>query len=806
MALTSSLRYSFRSLRQQPGLSLIAVVALTLGVGLTTMMFSIIQGAFLRGLPFEDADRIAAIGAPNGREAGRIEQSIYQHDFVDWSASQQSLEMFSAFYSGTINVSEAGNRPERFDGAFITPSAFDVVGARAQYGRVFQPQDAIAGAPKVVLLSHEVFVNRYQANPAVVGRAIRVNGQPATVAGVMPEGFAFPNSAQVWVPLVLDPIASAKDAAQPVMAFGRLREGVSFEQATAEFAGLARRQAEVYPETNKDRSALVQPFIRNFLDKEVFSLLFTMLGAVFGVLLIACANVANLLIARTAVRMREIAIRTAIGASRSDIVKQLLTDAFVLASAGTAFGLVLAHGGITMFNRAIVDTNPPFWIDIRLDLTVLLFTAGLALVATIASGLLPALQASRGDINETLKDESRGSSGLRVGRMSRALVVAEIAVSCGLLVASGLAIKSIVNLKTVDYGFATDDVFTARMGLFEADYPDAAARARFVTDVRARLLTAPGVQSAALAANLPASGAGRPAFALEGAKYATDEEYPSAARTAVSPGFFDTFGRRLLRGRDFSDADTLDAPRVVIVNEGFAQKYFGAADPLGRRIRLGRAADAPWATVIAVAPNMYLGNLQNTLPEGMYVALAQEPSQFLSIAARGPIDAMQLASPVRDAVAAVDGDLPLYWLRTMAQSIAENNWHFSVFGSLFSAFGAAALFLATVGLYGVIAFSVSRRTQEIGVRMALGADRGRVLRMVMRQGLWQVGIGLVLGLGLAALLAQLLTVLMFGVEPFDIPVFGTVALSLLGVAMLACFIPARRAMQVSPTTALRGSN
>jgi predicted permease len=804
MAILTSLRHGIRSLLKQPGLAVLAVLALTFGIGLTTVMFSIIQGAFLRGLPFEDGGRVYSVGQADVREPDDQGRSTDRHDFAEWRDAQQSFEVFAGFYGGTVNISDGDGRPERFDGAFMTANAFDVVRARPAMGRVFQPGDDAPGAERVVVLGDPIWRNRYQADPAIVGRQIRVNGQPATVIGVMPEGFRYPTFVDVWVPLELDLLRSERGEATRVIAFGRLRPDVSPDQAQAEFLGFAARQQQQYPDTNEHVSVVVQPYVRAFLGDEPFAMLITMLVAVFGVLLIACVNVANLLMARTAERTKEIAIRTALGASRRRLILQLLAEAFVLAVAGTLLGLGLAQVGIDLFNRSIVDTNPPFWIDIRLDTTVLVFTAALTLVATLASGLLPALQASRADVNEVLKDESRGSSSLRIGRKSRVLVMGEIAISCALLVASGLAIQSVLNLTTTDFGFERDNVFTARLGLFEADYPDDAARARFFRDVRQRMAEVPGALAVTIASNLPATGSNSGTFGVDGASYATDEDYPSAGWTAVSPGFFDTFDRALVSGRDFTDADDLDAPRVIVVNESFAARFFPGQDPKSRRIRAGTSeSDNPWLTIVGVAPDMYIGGLQDDTPEGYYVPIAQAPPQFASLAARAASDPMALGAGVRAQVEAVDADLPLYWVRTMTRYIEENNWFYTVFGQLFMVFGAAALFLATVGLYGVMSFSVSRRTSEFGVRMALGSSGGRVLGLVLRQGLWQIGIGLAIGVGLAAALAQFMTMIIFGVEPWDPMLYAVVVVSLAVVAVLACLIPARRAMRVDPMTALR---
>jgi predicted permease len=804
MSLVTDARVNLRSLLKQPGLALVAILALTLGIGLTTVMFSIIQGAFWRGLPFDNPERIVAVAAMDTSDANDSGGDVTQYDFAEWAKAQRSFDLFGAFYQGTINLSEGAGQAERVEGAFITANTFDIVGARPAKGRLLQSADEAPGAPRVVLLGHDLWQRRYVGDEDIVGRTIRMNGQPATIVGVMPPGFKFPTSGEAWTALTVDTRVEHRTDAVSVIPVGRLAPGVSIDDANAEFVGLAARTAAQFPDTSRTLSASVKPYINRFLGPDVLPMLLTMLGAVFGVLLIACANVANLLIARTAVRTKEIAIRTALGASRSRIIRQLLGESAILAMFGALGGLVLAQTGIGLFNRAIVDTDPPFWIDIRLDPTVLLFTVGLALIATLASGLLPALQASRADVNDVLKDETRGSSGLRVGRMSRALVVVEIALSCGLLVASGLAIKSIVKLKTTDFGFASADVFTARVGLFETDYPTPEARARFFADLQSRLSALPGIRGATIASNLPATGANRPTIVIDGVTYASREDHPPARTVLITPTFFETFGRQVVKGRVFRDADDLSAPRVAIVNESFVAKFFADTDPLGRRFRLSDAAPDAWITVVGVAPDLYLDGLENKRPEGFYTPLAQDAPRFASIAVRATGSPMALASAVRSQVAAQDANLPIYFVRTMEEFLAQNNWHYQVFGTLFTAFGASALFLATVGLYAVMAFSVSRRTQEIGVRLALGASGGQVMRLVLRQAMWQVAIGLVIGVALGAGLSQMLTIIMFGVEPWDLAVFSTVVVSLFATAMLACLIPARRALRVHPTTALRG--
>jgi predicted permease len=802
MSLRDDLRFGFRMLLKQPGLTGIAVLALALGIGLTTIMFSIVNGALIRGLPFEESERIVAISGTNVAEnQNRLSVSI--HDFTDYREAQRSIESLGAMYAGTVNVSSEG-KPERFDGAFVTANTFDVTRVRPILGRGFVQGDDAPGAPMTIVLGHGPWQRRFGGDPNIVGKVLRVNGRPATVIGVMPEKYGFPSAQEVWVPMQLDPLTLKRGEGQVVVPFGRLKPGVTIEQAQAEIGAIAKRLAEQYPQTNKDLGATVQPFVRRFLGSQTFTLLYTMLGTVFGVLLVACANVANVLLARTAARTKEVAVRTALGATRGRVVRQLMVETLMIAIVGAALGLAIAQAGIVLFNRAIVDTNPPFWIDIRIDLMVLLFVSGLTIVSALASGVAPALKAARADVNEILKDESRGSSGMRVGRLSRGLVVAEIALSFGLLVAAGLMIKTIVNVQTFDFGFSMSDVLTARMGLFESRYPDDASRARFYAEVQRRLEALPGARSATLTTNLPGLGSGSGPIGIQGRTYAADRDYPSAHQTSIAPRYFETFGVAVLKGRDFTSSDDASAPRVAIVNRSFADSLFKGEEPIGRQFREGRSdSKNPWLTIVGVAPDLYMDGPENEHPAGYYVPVAQGGIRFMSLAVRATGDPLALSSVVRDQVAAVDPDMPIYFVRTLRDSVYQGAWPFRVFGALFMAFGVSALFLATVGLYGVMAFSVRQRTQEIGLRMALGAAGTAVMGMFVRQGLWQIGIGLVLGVGLGAGLARLMTAMLFRVQPWDLMVFTTIAIVLATAALVACLIPARRAMRVDPLIALR---
>ncbi|HUF25514.1 MAG TPA: ABC transporter permease [Gemmatimonadaceae bacterium] len=800
--LLQDLRHSARSLAKSPGLALVAVLALSLGIGLTTMMFSIVHGALLRGLPFPDGNRIMVLDRTN--PSRNIEgMSVTIHELHDWREQQRSFGALAGFYTGTVNVSGL-DRPERFDGAFVTANTFDVLGATALLGRTFREGEDSPGVEPVIVLGYALWKNRYGGDQNVLGRTIRANGREHTVVGVMPENFGFPVRQEVWLPLQLDPLALPRGEGIQLDVVGRLGAGLTLDQAQVEMNAIAARIAEEYPRTNEGVGARVRPFIYDYIPEEPRALLWTMLGAVFLVLLIACANVANLLLSRAASRTKEVGIRTALGASRARVIGQFIAEALVLAGVGALLGIGLAWLGVELFVRSIASTSPPYWIDIALHPPVLAFAIGVAALAAVISGIFPALQASRLDVSEILKDESRGSSSMRIGKLSRILVVTEIALSCGLLVGAGLMIKSVTKLRSIDFGFDGEQIFTARVGLPEADYADTLSQTRFWEELHGRLRAMPGVESVSLTTNLPALGSGRSSFAMDGATYNEDREYPLVRRILVSPAYFETFETPVRRGRDFGTQDRAGSLPVGIVNASFAATYFPSADPLGARIRFGASASTqPWVTIVGVVPDRFAGNVENQDPEAVYVPISQHAARFMSVAARTRGSAASLAAPVRDAVIGVDADIPIYFVRTHADAVRQNTWFYRVFGSLFMIFGVVALFLAGIGLYAVMAFSVGQRTREVGVRMALGARSLDVVGLVFRQGVVQIAVGMVLGLALAAGVSRLVQTVLFDVQPRDPAIFVGVVLVLASAGALACLLPARRATRIDPMVALR---
>lgn len=801
--LLRDIRYGIRSLLKSPGLTLVATLALTLGIGLTTTMFSIVYGALMKGLPYPDGDRIMIVQRSNPARGIR-QSSLPIQDYFDFKSQQRSFTDLAGFSSGSIYVS-GDEKAERFDGSWITANTFDIIGVRPFLGRNFRAGEDTPQGDKVAILAYSTWKERYNSDPKILGKNIRVNGIPYSVIGVMPDGFAFPNNDKIWLPMQTDPLVGKRGDGQYLQTVGKLKPGISLDQSNVDVATVAKRLASEYKESNEGFTASVMKFTDNYVGKEPRQLLFTMLGAVFFVLLIACANVANLLLDRAAHRTKEVGVRTALGASRSAVVRQFLAESLVISLLATVFGILVAQAGVVMFNRAITITNVPFFIDIRLHPQVLLFSIAVAVLTTLISGAIPAIQSSRADINEILKDETRGASSFKIGRISKALVMFEIALSCGLLVAAGLMIKSVTKIKTMDPGYVTSNVFTARVG-FPSAYTDTLAEWRFFDDVLQRVSALPGVQSATIASGLPAArqGFGGNTFAIEGQTYLKDKDYPNARFASASPSFFTVLKTPVIEGRAFDEGDRPGNLDVVIVNKAFVKKFFPNVDPIGRRIRFGNSqSTAPWLTVVGVVGDMFTGDQNNPYSPTMFRPFAQSRTGFVYITARTAGPPLSITQGVRDIVNQLNADIPLYWAQSFEDAVAQSLWFINVFGTMFMIFGFVALFLASVGLYAVMSFSVSRRTREVGIRMALGAQGGDVVRMIFGQGLWQLAIGMTIGLAMALGVSQLLKVILFQVEPRDPSIFGGVALVLVIVGLIACLVPAKRATRVDPLVALR---
>jgi predicted permease len=793
------LRYGIRMIGKRPGTSAIAIVALALGIGLTTTMFSIVEGVILRGLPFEDSDRLIAVNRARIQDPDPRRGGASIHEFLDWRSRQSSLESLAGYGGAPAIIASDAALPERLRGSRITTNLMHVLEVAPIRGRDFTEADAVPGAPPVILISYRQWQSRFGGRDDAIGATVRVNGAPSTIVGVMPEKFGFPEAEDVWMPQSLA-LPVKRGAGPGLNVVGRLRDGVPVGRATAEFTAIGSQLAAEFPE-NKDVTARARPFMEQAIPRRISTTFYTMLGAVLGVMLIACVNVTNLQLARAADRIKEYAIRTSLGSGRWRILRQSLTEGLILSACGALLGVVLAMFAMNYFMSAIVDTQPPFWIDVRLDPVVLLFVIGISVAATLVSSMAPGLRASRIAANDVLKDDTRGSTSVRMGRFSRWLVVIEVTVSCVLLVVSGLMIRSILTTSRFDYPFATEDVFYAGMQLDERAYPSSML-SRATQDLEAQLAGVPGVRRVAIASSTPGATFST-TLSVDGAPPPPKDAQPRAARILASPGYFDVLDVKVVSGRSFTPADNEGALPVAVVDETFAAKHLSPGPAMGRRIKFDGDKE-PWLTVIGVVPTLAPPSESGQILESVYLPFAQAPDRGFSILARAAGDPLALAPALRATVARGFQDTPLVNVNSLAGEYWRRGWAFRLFGGLFLTFGAAALLLAAAGLYGVMSFTVRRRTQEIGIRLALGANRATVLRMVLWQGMWRVGVGVIAGLvpgyWVGGLMRQLLA---SGVTPGDPTVHATAAITLLLSGGVASIIPALRASSVDPLTALK---
>jgi predicted permease len=796
--------FALRMLLKRPGLSAIIIITFALGISVTTTVFSWVNGAMYKGLPFPEGDRIVAVGTTDLIASVRF-GNIGVHDFVDWREQQSTLEAFEVVAIRTVNLAGSEGRPERHTGAFTTANLFDLLRVQPELGRLLLEGDDRPGAEPVIVIGYDVWQDRYGGSPDVIGRTVRANSTTRTIVGVAPDGFRFPDQEQLWIPEVLEPSAYERGEGPSYIGVARLRDDVTLDEARAEFATIARRLELEYPETNEGIGATLLPF-PDLINPRMGGMVYTMLGAVIGVLLIACANVANLLLARATTRTREVAVRTALGAGRGRIIAQFMTELLILSSIGGVLGYAIGRAGVVWIDRMAILDPPPFWITFDPDYRVVLFVASMVMLSCLVSGLIPALRATGVHVSEALKDEGRGSASFRMSRFSAALVVTEIALSCGLLVLAGLMTKSVTRLITEDLPFATESVFTARLRLPAEEYPNPDRRIQFYEDLLPRLRAIPSVEAVTLSDGLPAAGNGTRVFEIDGESYASEDDLPFAREGIVTPGYFETFQAPVLEGRAFTATDHGASPPVAIVNETFVRTFFSEGDALGRRMRIitGDTALA-WMTVVGVVPDMKMEGMenQNASPAGYYMPISQSPvGTLVSIAVRTRGAPMSITPDIRAAVQSLDTNLPIYEVLSMKEVIARETWIYWLFGSVFVVFGFVALFLAVVGLYGVMSFAVSRRRQEMGIRMALGADGPSLVRLVMRRGVIQLGIGLAIGIGLAALVAGPLQFILYDVNTRDLSVFLTVTLAMALTGLAASFVPARRVTQVDPVSAL----
>ena len=802
-AIVHEMRQALSQLRRSPGFTLAGVVILGLGLGVTLFMFTVVKAYMLTPLPYPEAERVMHLERANPLQ-GSDSMEATQHDFVEWQQAQKSFDELAAFYVGTINLSD-DDLPQRFEGAFITPSAFEVIRTEAHIGRRLTAADAKPGATPVIVLGYDVWLDRYNGDPSILGESIRVNGVPTTVVGVMPAGFRFPLSQDLWVPLQIDLTRFARGAGQTVEVFGRLKPEVTLEQARAEFQNLAASLAGRYRE-NENITAVIKPFQEEYVPQEARTTITAMFVAVLLVLLIACANVANLILARTAARQNDIALRVALGASRWRILVHVLTESVVLAATGAVIAWFLASAGVDLIERAFVaaDIVEPFWVQFDFDTRVLLFAAIAAVLAGVIAGLVPALRATRTDVNEYLKEGSKGS-GTSASRLSRTLVAAEIALSCILLVSSVLMIRSVANLNARPLGITNTDLLTGRIGLPEAQYPNGETQFRFFEQLTERLQGEADVIGATAGFSYPGASAWTMFYRTRAMDLPENGLFPSTNYAGVMNNYADVLGIRLLRGRWFDNRDGADAESVVVIDERLAAEAFGGGEPLGQQMTIGDPAreDTIWRTVVGVVANVALDELDDPARPSAFVPLAQDPQRFLTVAVHTRGEPTAFAQTLRETVRSIDQDIPVYWIRTLDNWIWAGNFTSRVVSALFGVFAFIAVVLSAAGIYSVLAYSVSQRTREIGVRRAMGALDGRIISMILGQGAMQLVIGLGAGLLCAIGFAQFLSSMLRGVSPFDPPTLLGVALILCLVSLVASLLPALRAMRVTPMEALR---
>jgi predicted permease len=776
------------------------------GLGLTMYMFGAINSFLLRPLPFAEPERLAHVELAD-LATGQDSVEVGVHDFIALAREQRSFERFGAFSVGTLNLS-GDDRPERFEGGFVTEGVFATLGAKPLLGRGFVAADYAPGAPAVVIVSHALWQSRYGGAPDVVGRVVRSNGKPATIVGVMPEGFKFPFRQEVWTTVNLDVADVPRNEALTYEVIGRLAPGVGMAQARAELDALLAAIAKAEPGANRDGiRAVVKTISAEYVGRNTPAVLAAMMIAVVLVLLIACANVANLMVARTVERTRELAIHGALGAARARLVLRLVLEGLLIAVVGGAIGFAIAQvgGAATMHTLTSQEDGLPYWFEYKVDWRVIGFSVAVGLVAALAATLVPALRAGRIAASAAMREGGHGATGVGFGRASRVLITGQLAMCAVLLVVAGLVVRSIFAMQTLDPGADTDGVLTGRIALFEDAYPGDEKVVAFFEQLERELAASPGVAQAAITTSVPLSFAGGTYYHPDGKPPAENERYPFSWFVGAAPSYFDTFRIPLREGRMFDARDRADAPPVVLVSDNFARIAFGGESPIGRRIDLAPAGkERRYAEIVGVVGTVMQAEPEDEEAPVVYAPFAQRPARFASFAVRGAGgDPYALSDAVRAAVAKVDADLPVYFVRTVDDWIAAQTVPDRLMAKLFAMFAAFGLLLAAGGIYALLAFAVAQRTREIGVRRALGALDGGIVRMVMGQGMRQLVVGLAIGLVAGFGLAQVLRNVLFGVGTFDPLTFGAVGV-VLALAMLAASLaPTRRALRIEPMQALR---
>ena len=805
-------RLAFRLIAKDRWFSAAVIVVLGLGIGINAIGFTIINATFLRGLPFPDPERIYTLSRQLG-ESRRASAS--QADFEDWRGQVRTLTELAAYSSTAMNISGDRSWPEEVRGARLTANAFGLLRQPPLLGRDFAPGEDRAGAEPVAIIGYNLWQNRYDGDPHVIGRSLRVDGSTATIIGVMPTRMAFPDNTDVWIPLIPTEVERRRESAvRTLTVFGRLRDTVSRTAAQAELNQLAQRLVAAYPDANRDLVGILLETYPERIGGMAPVMFSAVMGAVGFVLLIACANVANLLLSRSSSRAREIALRMALGAGRGRVIAQLLIESLVLGLIGGGIGVALAIAGVRMFDAAVQDPGKPFWIMFTFDSVALAYVVAISVVTAVLAGLAPALQISQRTNHDILKEGGRGSVGnRRIRWISGTLIVAELTLTVVLLAGAGLMIRSFVNLTATDIGFNTDHLMVMRMQLPQSKYATPEARHAFFERLEPRLASIPGVESIAVTTGVPPFNVREQIVEIDGQQPGPEERPRFVATVSVSPRFFDVLNTPLLRGRQFVAGDGAAGSEAVIINDRLATQYFPGEDPLGRRLRFvarDRSLSSPlksagaWRTIVGISPSLRHGDIAELEPESaVYTPYRQDAPAAVSLLIRSPLPPQSVMAAVRVEVQALDQDQPVFTLQTLEQMVAQSRWPFRLFGSMFAVFGVIALVLSSVGLYAVMAYAVTQRTQEIGVRMAVGAGRAQVAWLILKRGLVQLAIGLTIGLAGAVGLSRVISGMLVNITPTDPGTFAAITILLAVVSIAACLLPALRATRVDPVDALR---
>ena len=803
----ADLRYATRLLRKSPGFALTVILTLGLGIGANTAVFSFANALLLNPVSLPDLDRLVMVLDKKSGSNVADWSLVSAADFADFRLHSSSFERMSAYRFADTNLS--GDRePEQLRGAIVASDFFETLSVKPTLGRTFARDEFQPGHDQVVVLSHAIWQRDFGANPNLPGSTIRLNGKTFTVLGVMPNEFRFPISAQLWMPLAMDAREAANRATHSVAIIGRLKPDVSIAQGSAEIATIATRLQTAYPSTNNGWSIMVQPvreFVSGYYTRHY---LFMLLGAVLFVLLIACANIANLQFARASVRAKEMAVRTALGAGRFRLIRQLLTESILLSLLGAAVGVVVGTWALDLLRANMPPEIARYiagWDRLGLNSVVLSWTVCASVLAGVLSGLAPALQNTRDALSGTLKESGRGTSaGRQSQRLRSFLVIAQVALALTLLVGASLMVKGTRALIGASSQYRPETLLTLSFSLPDLQYPGTVQRASFYDQIMARVASIPLTHGVALSTTLPSTNAGSSNFEVDGQPVGEAHDYPAATPLSISPGYFGLLGATLMEGREFRVADNADSPPVTIVNQKLARKYWPGRSPIGRRIRYGRGnGKFPWMTVVGVAADVKYDWGERDIQPTIYRPYRQAPLSFSYLIVRTNRDPLAVAEAVRREISAVDKELPLFEVATLERAIANSVIGLSYVAVMLSATGGIALVLACVGVFGVMAFSVSERTHEIGIRMALGAAQSDVLGLVAAKGLALTATGIGIGLAGSIALARLMSNLIFGVSATDITTLSAVSILLLGLAMLACYAPTRRAMRVDPIQALR---